>query len=64
MAETDFLRKILFRSKAENMPEICRKSPFLQIFIGLFPNICLFFSQKNVINNNANHQAWLNCQLN
>ena len=40
-----FSRKIFFRPK---MPEICRKSPFLQIFIGLFPYISLFFHTKTI----------------
>ena len=40
--EMNFFRKIFFRSK---IPEIYRKSPFLQIFIGLFPYISLFFTQ-------------------
>ena len=31
------------------MPEICRKSPFLQIFIGLFPYISLFFHAKTLV---------------
>ena len=30
------------------MPEICRKSPFLQIFIGLSPYISLFFHTKTI----------------
>ena len=30
------------------MPEICRKSPFLQIFIGLFPYILLFFRKETL----------------
>ena len=38
--------KILFRPE---MPEICLKSPFLQIFIGLFPNISLFFHRKTLL---------------
>ena len=37
------MRKNFFRPK---IPEICRKSPFLQIFIGLFPFISLFFHSK------------------
>ena len=39
-------RKIFFRSK---IPEICRKSPFLLIFIGLFPYISLFFHTKIIV---------------
>ena len=41
-----FLRKFFFRLK---IPEICRKSPFLQIFIGLFPYISLFFNTKTLL---------------
>ena len=40
-----FLRKIFFWPK---MPEICRKSPFSPIFIGLFPYILLFFHSKTL----------------
>ena len=39
-----FLKKIFFWPK---MLEICRKSPFLQIFVGLFRYISLFFSLKH-----------------
>ena len=39
------VEKFFFRSK---IPEICRKSPFLQIFLGLFPYISCFFSHKNI----------------
>ena len=48
MAEFDFREKIFFRPK---MPEICRKSPFLQIFIGYFFLIfrCFFHTNKLVI---------------
>ena len=40
-----FSKNVFFRPK---MPEICRKSPFLQIFIGLFPYILLFFHTKTL----------------
>ena len=40
------LEKIFFRPK---MPEICRKSPFLQVFIGLFPNFSLYFHRKTLL---------------
>ena len=39
-------KKNFFRPK---MPEICRKSASLQIFIGLFPNISLFFHRKTLL---------------
>ena len=45
-----FLRKIFFRSK---IPEKCRKSPFLQIFLRLFPYISLFFFHTKNINDIA-----------
>ena len=51
---------MFFRPK---MSEICRKWPFWQIFIGLFPYISLFF-HTNIINNNVHHQAWFNRQYN
>ena len=38
-----FFEKNFFRPK---IPEICRKSPFLQILFGLFPYISLFFHLK------------------
>ena len=38
--------KHFFRPK---MPEICRKSPFLQIFIGLLSYISLFFYTKTLL---------------
>ena len=37
------MRKKFFRPK---IPEICRNSPFLQIFIGLFSYMSLFFHSK------------------
>ena len=37
------IKKFFFRPK---MPDICRKSPFLQIFIGFLPYISLFFQIK------------------
>ena len=40
-----FSEKIFFRPK---MPELCRKSPFLQILFGLFPYISLFFHTKTL----------------
>ena len=59
---SSIFEKFFFRPK---IPEIRRKSPFLQIFIRLFPYISLFFfSHKNIINNNFHHQAWFNCQQN
>ena len=56
MVESDFSEKSFSGQKY-------RKSPFLQIFIGLFPYILLFF-HSNIIYNNVHHQAWLNCQYN
>ena len=38
--------KFFFRSR---IPEICRKSPFLQISIRLFPYISLFFHTKTLL---------------
>ena len=46
VAESDFWENFFFRPK---MPEICRKSPFLQIFIRLFLNISLFFHTKTLL---------------
>ena len=40
MVESDFWEKF---------PEICRKSPFLQILFGLFPYIALFFHLKTLL---------------
>ena len=46
MAESDFWEKFFFRPK---IPEICRKSPFLQIFIGLIPYIFVVFHTKTLL---------------
>ena len=46
------------------MPEICQKSPFLQILFGFFLHISLFFPTKKNINSNTHHQACFNCQKN
>ena len=40
------ISSLVFPDFRPKMPEICQKSPFLQIFIGLFPNITLFFTEK------------------
>ena len=41
-----FARKNFFRSVES---EMCRKSPFLQILFGFFPNISLFFHTKTLL---------------
>ena len=46
-----FLRKIFLRPK---MPEICRKSPFLQILLGISLYFVVFLL-KNITNNNTHH---------
>ena len=57
---SDFLHKDAYYSNAQNMAEPdfwerifsgqkCRKSPFLQIFIGLFPYISLFFHTETLL---------------
>jgi len=51
-----FLRKNFFRLK---MPEIAVFADFHWIF-SLYSFLC--FLHKNIIDNNAHHQAWFNCQ--
>ena len=46
VTEPDFRKNVFSRPK---MPEICRKSPFLQILFGFFPYISLFFYLKTLL---------------
>ena len=52
--------KIFFWPK---IPEVCRNSPFCRFSLDFFL-LCRCFSLKNIINNNAHHQAWFNCHYN
>ena len=45
---------------AGNMPEIAA----FTVFHSTFFLYVVVFSLKNIINNNAHHQAWFICQLN
>ena len=58
MAESDFWEIFFSAENAGEMPEIA----VMQIFIRLFTDISLFFSVKNIIDNNSHYQAWFNCQ--